>query len=139
LIRIYTINSGGQGEHRKGGIRSEHSEGGDWGEYGIERGGLPWQSARLPYLAGSSAHGRIERWCGVDPQEAARRSSIRRPGEEGEEEVVAGGAGGEETVGTSPAGIGSTTAEGGGCRSGVRAAGWIKEESGWDGGEERDT
>jgi hypothetical protein len=43
---------------------------------GIECGGLQWRSAHLPYLAGGSPHGRIERRRGVDPQEAARRLSI---------------------------------------------------------------
>jgi hypothetical protein len=55
---------------------------------GIECGGLQWQSARLPYLAGGSPHGRIERRRGVDPQEAARRSSIRHPGEEALQETI---------------------------------------------------
>jgi hypothetical protein len=45
---------------------------------GIERGGLPWRSTRLPYLAGSSPHGWIERRRGVDPQEATRSRSARR-------------------------------------------------------------
>jgi hypothetical protein len=87
-----------------------------------------------PYLAGGSPHGRIERRCDVDPQEAVHRSSIRHPGEEGEEEVVAGGTKGEEMVGTSPAGAGSAAAEGEegagwGRRSGPRgqrAQGWIE-------------
>jgi hypothetical protein len=105
----------------------------------IECGGLPWWSARLPYLAGGSPHGRIEQWRSVDPQEAARRSSIRHPGEEDEEEVVAGGAEGEETAGTSPVAVGSAAAKGGGRGSRVTGAGVDREEGGWDGGEERDT
>jgi hypothetical protein len=36
---------------------------------GIKHDGLPWQPARLPYLAGGSPHWRIERRRGVDPQE----------------------------------------------------------------------
>jgi hypothetical protein len=84
----------------------------------IERNNLPRRSTRLPYLAGGSPHGWIEQWRGVGPQEAVRRSSIRHPGEEGEEEVVAGGTEGEETAGTSPAGAGSAAAEG------EEGAGW---------------
>jgi hypothetical protein len=86
---------GGWGEHREGGVLREHDEGGDRGE----RGGLPWRSMYLPYLGGGSPHERIERRRDVDPQEATHHSSICRPGEEAEEEVVAGGVEGEETAG----------------------------------------
>jgi hypothetical protein len=100
----------------------------------IARNNLPWRSTHLPYLAGGSPHGWIEQRRDVGPQEAVRRSSIRHPGEEGEEEVVAGGTKSEETTGTSPVGAGSAAAEGEegagwGRRPGPRgrrAQGWIE-------------
>jgi hypothetical protein len=71
---------------------------------------------------------------------------IRHPGEEGEEEVVAGGAEGEEMFGTSPAGAGFAAAEGeegvGWGRhprpQGRRARGWIERREVGMGGEERE-
>jgi hypothetical protein len=113
---------------------------------GIERSSLPWRSARLPYLAGGSPHGRIERRRDVDTQEVACRSSIRHPGEEGDEEVVVGGTVARRRPGPHRSAPdpppqkegGSGTGETAGT-SGAKGAGVGREEGGWDGGEERDT